>query len=262
MNIPINLKTANNPNLHIRGNQVRKFWNQTFTKAGGGQFDGLALGIAGDSSSNLLWRIQKGGEVPSKLKAKVWWVLIGTNDLARGGCSEEATTLGILRSAEEIHHIHPESVIVLQGILPRTHMMNGKLESESSTSLGANVVSELTHHAFHKNPRTAKIAREHALLWPSIKRINQQLEEFCSNHQHLVYFDASKLFLGSFGNEYYHDKSPQIIPSLMPNYKNPSAEGMELMGKYMAKELDRIINKHDERNDIAEIPKPNNAGGR
>jgi hypothetical protein len=29
--------------------RIQKYWNETFTKDGGGDFEGLALGIAGDS---------------------------------------------------------------------------------------------------------------------------------------------------------------------------------------------------------------------
>lgn len=42
----------------------------------GGDYDGLALGIAGDKSPNLLWRLQH-GEMPKNLKSKVFWLLIG-----------------------------------------------------------------------------------------------------------------------------------------------------------------------------------------
>lgn len=31
------------------GAEIQKLWNATFTKAGGGKLDGLALGIMGDS---------------------------------------------------------------------------------------------------------------------------------------------------------------------------------------------------------------------
>jgi hypothetical protein len=61
------------------------------------------------------------------LSTNVWWLLVGTNDLGRGGCSEEATVLGILRTAEELHYSHPDAVIVIQGILPRSNRPDGSL---------------------------------------------------------------------------------------------------------------------------------------
>jgi hypothetical protein len=42
------------------------------------------------------------GELRKDLDVKVFWILIGANDLARGHCSEEVVVLGILRVSEEI----------------------------------------------------------------------------------------------------------------------------------------------------------------
>jgi hypothetical protein len=46
------------------------------------QLDGVALGIAGDTSPNVLWRIMN-GEMPDAFNPKVWWLILGMNDLAR-----------------------------------------------------------------------------------------------------------------------------------------------------------------------------------
>jgi hypothetical protein len=44
--------------------------------------DGIALGIAGDTSPNVLWRLMH-GEMPDTFHPKVWWLSLGMNDLAR-----------------------------------------------------------------------------------------------------------------------------------------------------------------------------------
>jgi hypothetical protein len=44
--------------------------------------DGITLGIAGDTSPNILWRIMN-GEMPNDFNPKVWWLVLGMNDLAR-----------------------------------------------------------------------------------------------------------------------------------------------------------------------------------
>lgn len=44
--------------------------------------DGIALGIAGDTSPNVLWRLMH-GEMPDDFNPKVWWLELGMNDLAR-----------------------------------------------------------------------------------------------------------------------------------------------------------------------------------
>jgi hypothetical protein len=44
--------------------------------------DGVALGVAGDTCANVLWRLLH-GEMPDEFNPKVWWVSLGMNDLAR-----------------------------------------------------------------------------------------------------------------------------------------------------------------------------------
>ncbi len=87
---------------------------------------GLALGIAGDKTNNLLWRIQHGGELPQELQPKVFWLLIGTNDLT-DNCSEDIVILGILAIVQELRRQRPDSIIVINGLLPRTDWKDGRL---------------------------------------------------------------------------------------------------------------------------------------
>jgi lysophospholipase L1-like esterase len=94
---------------------------------------GLALGIAGDHIANLLWRIQN-GEL-ERADSKVFWVLIGTNDLT-ASCSEEVILLGIIHIVEEIKRRKPDSIIVLNGILPRTDSPSGKLMDVGDVGVG------------------------------------------------------------------------------------------------------------------------------
>ena len=44
--------------------------------------DGITLGIAGDTSPNVLWRLLH-GEMPDNFNPKIWWLILGMNDLAR-----------------------------------------------------------------------------------------------------------------------------------------------------------------------------------
>lgn len=181
--------------------------------------------------------------MPPTLKPNVWWLLAGTNDLGRGGCSEEATELGILRVAEEIHYSHPDAVIVIQGILPRSSRPDGSLSPGSYR----NSMFGLSHG---NKATTVDQAQKKFLLWPSIQNINKQLEEFCAKHEHLVYFDASSLFLGRMGNAHFSGNSDQIVTELMPDYKRISFEGYRVLGTAIHSELQRIIFDDDETNDV------------
>lgn len=46
------------------------------------RYNGIALGIAGDTNPNVLWRLMH-GEMPTSFHPKIWWLSLGMNDLAR-----------------------------------------------------------------------------------------------------------------------------------------------------------------------------------
>jgi len=87
-------------------------------------------------------------------------------------------------------------------------------------------------------------------LWPSIKTINKALEAFCTKHEHLVYFDADNLVLGSIGNNHYRAPHQTIIADLMPNFVHLSATGHRVVLQAIWDEVQRIILDDDEGNDI------------
>lgn len=75
---------------------------------------------------NVLWRLLH-GEMHKDLNPKVWWLVLGTNDLAVGQCSEEIVLLGVLRVIEEIVSKKPNAHIVVNSILPMTSNKDGWL---------------------------------------------------------------------------------------------------------------------------------------
>jgi lysophospholipase L1-like esterase len=75
----------------------------------------LNLGFSGDTTANVLWRLDH-GEVEG-LHPKLAVVLIGTNNTAIGQSAEE-TEAGIDAVVKDIEHRLPETKILLVGILP------------------------------------------------------------------------------------------------------------------------------------------------
>lgn len=58
-------------------------FNQHFRKKlGNATYEGVALGIAGDTSPNVLFRLLY-GEMPEYFQPKIWWLSLGNNDLGR-----------------------------------------------------------------------------------------------------------------------------------------------------------------------------------
>jgi lysophospholipase L1-like esterase len=75
----------------------------------------LNLGFSGDTTANVLWRLDH-GEVEG-LHPKLAVVLIGTNNTAYGQTAEETET-GIDAVVKDLEHRLPETKILLVGILP------------------------------------------------------------------------------------------------------------------------------------------------
>jgi hypothetical protein len=163
----------------------------------------------------------------------VFWLAIGMSDLVRGGCSEEAAFLGILRVADEINFNYPDAKVVIQGLLPWSRSSDGSLDP--------------IPHGFHplrKNKPTTtslKVALATFSYWPSIQHINSELENFCAEHDHLTFFDVSELFLGSLGNKVYKHGEQQIITALLYQGKRLSYRGYTILGKAIQDKLDHMI---------------------
>jgi len=123
---------------------IERQFRKHFKKEEGAAYEGVALGIAGDTASNVLWRILN-GEMPSDFRPKVWWLALGMNDLARMHCSEEVVVIGILRIVEEIHEQQPDAKIVINSLLPMTSMRGGLFPEmvEFADSLPKDKVKEI-----------------------------------------------------------------------------------------------------------------------
>ena len=121
----------------IQYSKIHDVWRKYFDRSASyGAMNGLALGIAGDHIANLLWRIQN-GELET-VESKVFWILIGTNDLTVH-CSEDMILLGIIHVVEELRKLKPHANIVINGLLPRTSSDDGKLTSNDG---GATIDSD------------------------------------------------------------------------------------------------------------------------
>lgn len=146
------------PNPHLE--DIKNTFQSVFRKHGKRP---LALGIAGDNTNNVIWRIQH-GEMPPTLDPKVWWITVGSQDVGKMQCSVDATLLGLLYLAEEIKEARPHATVVINSILPRNpppHIKN---------------------------------------IWPAVQAVNGGLREWANVHDHVEYFDATPLFFR--GREY------------------------------------------------------------
>lgn len=252
------------------GAQIATYFNQTF-RSPEAEIQGMALGIYTDRSTNLLWRLRH-GEMPTNLQSKIFWILIGADDLALAMCSEDVVILGILRVAEEIAYHHPDSKIVIQGLMPRSNHKDGSLHVTDEKRGSSFRQSSQKNEPFDKNniwaSRTDQMNRDkdnldpgHSTtasalwqaqeqakqpyfdyyIWPSILEINKELKGFCeqSETDQFEYFDADDLFVESVGPE------QRVKRDYMPNSILLSYQGHKVLIDSVAAKVQELLQEFD-----------------
>lgn len=99
------------------GGEAKKIWDEKF-----GPFKPINLGISGDRTEHVLWRLAHGNL--GALKPKVAVIMIGTNNTGhrqpgRYECSAEQTAEGITEIVKTLREKWPTTKILLLGIFPR-----------------------------------------------------------------------------------------------------------------------------------------------
>ncbi len=107
----------------------------------------LNLGFSGDTTANVLWRLDH-GEVEG-LHPKLAVVLIGTNNTGYFGQTAEQTEEGIDAVVKDIEHRLPDTKILLMGLLP-TKLPSKDENFDVNAYLGS-------HYAGGEDPRVSYI---------------------------------------------------------------------------------------------------------
>jgi lysophospholipase L1-like esterase len=107
----------------------------------------LNLGFSGDTTANVLWRLDH-GEVAG-LHPKLAVVLIGTNNTGFFGQTAEQTEEGIDAVVKDVEHRLPDTKILLMGLLP-TRLPSKEENFDVNAYLGA-------HYAGGEDPRVSYI---------------------------------------------------------------------------------------------------------
>ena len=89
----------------------KKTWDEAF-----GEFKPVNLGIGGDQTGHVLWRITEGKEI-DPLKPKLAVIMIGTNNT--GGHSAEQIAGGVKAIVTELQKQKPDMKILVLGVFPR-----------------------------------------------------------------------------------------------------------------------------------------------
>jgi len=200
-----------------RAHGVQEIFAKYFDATGNeAKYEGTALGISGDTSSNLLWRLQN-GELPENINPKVIWVLIGSNDFGVAWCSPEIVLIGILRVVEELRMRKPNATIVINGLLPRTFHRKGYLMRGRPSFFGL----------------TPKLPS----LWRDFVSVNSELQQYSQARDRVEYFETD-IFLIDKDAPF---SELRIKNELMPDCLHPSPAGYSLWGEQIVAVLDQLV---------------------
>jgi len=193
----------------------KKKFEKYFDKSSGGLYGGIALGIAGDTSPNLLWRIIQ--NEMADLKPNVWWINIGINDILSTNCSEEIALMGILRVVEELMARDDGASIVINSILPVATRKSMSLEGK---------------HIRNK-------------YWVAIKLVNERLKIFSKKHPGVKFFDATDLLTELRGGNRY------MLKEMFTDKVHLSPEGHEMLAIAQVDVITSIYKKREEMQNAA-----------
>jgi lysophospholipase L1-like esterase len=93
-------------------------WKSTIAPLG----SALNLGVSGDRTEHVLWRLQEAPLTPLAPRAVV--LMIGTNNLGHGSSNATDTALGIRTVVDRLVEQCPDATIILLGIFPRGRTLN------------------------------------------------------------------------------------------------------------------------------------------
>jgi lysophospholipase L1-like esterase len=147
---------------------------------------------------NLLWHLKNGLLEP--LNPKVWFILIGTNDIFASQCTDRFVVADILNVLRAVHEQRPEAEFIIHGILPRKDPGNRK-----SQFLGR--------------------------YWKRIQVINAQIKRFCEFHPNLHFMQGGSVFM----EETDLKGRRQMNVSRIDDGIHPTPEGLEAWAELIVK---------------------------
>lgn len=106
------------------GGEGKAAWHRHFPEA-------LNLGIGGDETQHILWRMERGAL--DGLSPRVLVLLIGTNNIGNSGMSGEKSAEGVKKVVAEIRRRLPETKILLLAVFPRDEKPGTPFRQEVET---------------------------------------------------------------------------------------------------------------------------------
>jgi lysophospholipase L1-like esterase len=213
------------------GWEGQKAWQEHF-----GSFKPVNLGIGGDQTGHVLWRITEGHELDN-LKPKAAVIMIGTNNI--GGHTPQQIAGGIKAIVEELKHQKPHIKILVLGVFPR----GGSGDAERSLEQITEGIQPINEELKKEKP---DLKRLNALVRnleqkkgtiPAAKQ-NKKVAEINTIIASLD--DGKTVFYKDIGKEFL-DQNGGLSGEIMPDYLHLSARGYDIWGKAIKGDLEKLV---------------------
>ena len=211
------------------GWEGQKAWQEHF-----GSFKPVNLGIGGDQTGHVLWRITEGHEL-DHLKPKAAVIMIGTNN----GHTAEQVAGGIKAIVEELKKQKPDIKILVLGVFPRGGSGDAERSLEQITEGIKPVNEELKKekpdlkrlNALLKSLEQQKGTIPAAKLSKKIGEINAIISKLD---------DGKTVFYKDIGKEFL-DQNGGLSGEIMPDYLHLSAKGYDIWGKAIKGDIEKLV---------------------
>jgi lysophospholipase L1-like esterase len=213
------------------GWEGQKAWQEYF-----GSFKPVNLGIGGDQTGHVLWRITEGHEL-DHLNPKAAVIMIGTNNT--GGHTAQQIAGGIQAIVEELRRQKPHIKVLVLGVFPRGNPADAERTLAQITEGIKPINEELkkeqpdlkTLNAAVRNLAQQRGAIPAAKLNKKIAEINAIIAKL-DNGQSVFYKDIGQEFL---------DPNGGLSGEIMPDYLHLSAKGYEIWGKSIKGDIEKLV---------------------
>ena len=213
------------------GWEGQKAWQEHF-----GSFKPVNLGIGGDQTGHILWRITDGHEL-DHLNPKAAVIMIGTNNI--GGHTAPQIAGGIKAIVEELKRQKPHIKVLVLGVFPRGNAADAERSLDQITQGIKPINEELKKEKpdlQRLNALVRNLERPRGTI-PAAK-LNKKVAEINAIITNLD--DGKIVFYKDIGKEFL-DQNGGLSGEIMPDYLHLSAKGYDVWGKAIKAEIEKLI---------------------
>src|SRR5262249_41926803 len=213
------------------GWEGQKAWQEHF-----GSFKPANLGIGGDQTGHILWRITDGHEL-DHLNPKAAVIMIGTNNI--GGHTAEQIAGGIKAIVEELKRQKPHIKVLVLGVFPRGNASDAERNLDEITEGIKPINEELKQEkpdVKRLNALVRNLERQRGTIPPA--KLNKKVAEINAIITNLD--DGKTVFYKDIGKEFLNQDGG-LSGESMPDYLHLNATGYDIWGKAIKADMTSLV---------------------